>query len=761
MTIMNVYGENAMIKDCLNRISVLVSGIHPAIIFLTLVLVFFGKVLIPLGGNFIGGMDVLNYHIWHLAFFKEQVLSGSIPMWNPYTFCGHPFWANPGNFILYPLIILYVILPLPWAFNIDQCIHFFIAGMGTFYLVRMITGSSGAGLVSAVIYSFSGHIMEGMYAGHLTKIHSAALLPWVFFFVEKMFKTGRFMYFSLAGVMLGLQILTGNTQNNLYTAYFVGLYFLMRYFIDLRKQGIRHFEGYCAGFLLVPMVSFGLAAAWLIPAWEFISLSDRARDTYEFATFLSFDFSNLFTLLVPQPETRMINTNWELGCYVGIMPLVLMFVGIFFSRMRRMAIGLAILVIISLTFMLGGNTPFYYIYYKMLPLIGKVRVPGRALIIFDFFISILAGIGAQYLIDNPSRKKVFPFLIVALIVVILGLFGGAQLLQVSLQSKGMLTAFVLTAASFSVFFSAFFMRSKVIVISLVIGIIFLDLFFIYVSKIPTINYNSIMTKRDYEYLFQRDDGFYRVMIPISLTGGLSDMGCRGNVFHYSNVSGDTPLVIKDFYKFVHNMAGVPMPEFNRHTLDLDLFLPETALSSKILGIKYAIVRTSVGFKLFRANWFMPKAQLIKKALVIPDYQNHLTMLKNPEFNPCETILLDKNSDKQAFTRSKIPDNTIKDDVIDIISYKPNRIELNTASRLSSYLLLSELFYPGWKAYVDGKAIPIMRADYLLRAIPLTPGRHNVIFKFRPLSIAIGLAISAITIGLILINLIYKSNLYKL
>ena len=87
----------------------------------------------------------------------------------------------------------------------------------------------------------------------------------------------------------------------------------------------------------------------------------------------------------------------------------------------------------------------------------------------------------------------------------------------------------------------------------------------------------------------------------------------------------------------------------------------------------------------------------------------------------------------------------------IVEYLPNRIELHTDSSQDGFLILSEIFYPGWMAYVDGEKVPVFRADYLLRAVPLTEGRHHVIFVYRPISFIAGGGITMVTFLLILIN----------
>jgi hypothetical protein len=104
----------------------------PLAILLGLVVVFLGTKILPLGGRFIGGVDVEGYSFWSLFFFKEQILEGVLPLWNPYLACGQPFMANPVNFAFYPPVLLYLTLPLPWAFNLDLLLHLVVAAMGAF-----------------------------------------------------------------------------------------------------------------------------------------------------------------------------------------------------------------------------------------------------------------------------------------------------------------------------------------------------------------------------------------------------------------------------------------------------------------------------------------------------------------------------------------------------------------------------------------------------------------------------------------------------
>ena len=92
---------------------------------------------------------------------------------------------------------------------------------------------------------------------------------------------------------------------------------------------------------------------------------------------------------------------------------------------------------------------------------------------------------------------------------------------------------------------------------------------------------------------------------------------------------------------------------------------------------------------------------------------------------------------------------------EIVKYSPNEIEIVANAVKHELLFLSDRYYPGWKAYVDGKEVKILRANNFFRSIKLEPGVHKVRFVYDPLSLKIGAAISIFTImGLALGGLIY-------
>jgi uncharacterized membrane protein YfhO len=80
--------------------------------------------------------------------------------------------------------------------------------------------------------------------------------------------------------------------------------------------------------------------------------------------------------------------------------------------------------------------------------------------------------------------------------------------------------------------------------------------------------------------------------------------------------------------------------------------------------------------------------------------------------------------------------------------------------IPALLVLSEPYYPGWQATVDGEPVPVLRADYILRAIPVPPGEHTIQVTFRPFSFAAGATISVLTGVVLIVTFILQRSRIK-
>ena len=91
----------------------------------------------------------------------------------------------------------------------------------------------------------------------------------------------------------------------------------------------------------------------------------------------------------------------------------------------------------------------------------------------------------------------------------------------------------------------------------------------------------------------------------------------------------------------------------------------------------------------------------------------------------------------------------RDAETEIIRYTPEEVVIQATTDTPAYLLLTDTYYPGWQATVDGQPAEIQRADLMFRAVRLEPGTHQVVFRYRPTSVRLGIWISVLALVLCL------------
>jgi len=152
---------------------------------------------------------------------------------------------------------------------------------------------------------------------------------------------------------------------------------------------------------------------------------------------------------------------------------------------------------------------------------------------------------------------------------------------------------------------------------------------------------------------------------------------------------------------------------------------------------------------------LPRAFLVQKAVVVADDETALALMRGEAFDPAVEFVLSvvegvgMVDDANHEPARSLPRPALGS--VRVTQYAPDRVEVEVAAEASGYLVLTDAWYPGWEATVDGKPVPVHRADLLFRAIALDAGRHRVVFTFRPVSLRVGAAISLVVlIGLVVI-----------
>jgi len=165
---------------------------------------------------------------------------------------------------------------------------------------------------------------------------------------------------------------------------------------------------------------------------------------------------------------------------------------------------------------------------------------------------------------------------------------------------------------------------------------------------------------------------------------------------------------------------------------------------------FELIKTFPTYYLYQNKEAMPRAFMIHEAVFSDNDSDVLIGLKNSSFDWKKTVILSGKGSNMHFpiTNSKVR----------IYDYKPTDIKIQVTSSQPGFLVLSDTYYPGWNAYINGSKVEIFRANYAFRAIEIDSGNHNIEFKYEPVSVYLGAIVSLISMLIFLGILLSKSHL---
>jgi len=378
---------------------------------------------------------VLENLVWK-RFIRRSIAAHDIPLWNPHLFAGVPFLAAGQHSALYPLSILFYILPPTRAYGLFTVLQLWMAGAFLYLFARVLGQGRTAALVAGIVYQLSAFFVVSVVFTMI--IATAAWLPLLLAVIEVMVRkqeakgTGPFVpivYLVPGAVALGIHVLAGHPEILVYTLLVMGVYALVRLAMLWRRVGSWR-PALRLGLWLGVMVGLGLGlgAVQLIPLLELVTRNFREGSvTYHDVVGWAFPTRQIVTFFIPDffgnpahhgywdlvlrrrvPVDRIfwgIKNYVEAGSYVGILPLLLALVAVVGARRsphRRHIWLFAGLALASLLFVFG--TPLYALLYYGLPGIKQLHSPFRWVFPYTLSMALLAGFGADALVGWEFGK---------------------------------------------------------------------------------------------------------------------------------------------------------------------------------------------------------------------------------------------------------------------------------------------------------------------------------------------------------------------
>jgi len=740
-------------------------------------------------------------------FAAQSLRAGQgIPQWNPYLFGGLPYVAAMHGDIFYPTALLRMIMPTDVAMTWGFIIHLFLAGFFTYCFLRAWGLGFFPSLVGGMAYLLGGPIASYASPGHDGKLFVSALLPLALWLLVRGIRDGRKWTWGAFAMTIGLAVLSPHPQLLQYLLLTSGAFAL---FLALgrdatnvrldRRTAVRRLA-FALGAVLIGMA---IGAIQYAPVREYVAYSPRAggRD-YAYATSFSFPLIELFNMYLPQ-FTGMLDRYWGPNGihlhseYIGGSVLLLAsaaFGGDARRRFRWFWIGVAI---VSFLWMLGGSTPFFHLVYAIVPGTKFFRAPSTIIYVFSFAVSMFAALGTERLLAGAlSRRFLLGWLGAAAAIAVLASVGivgamaesgartaGATLIpQYAEQAAeqwasranangaevilGAWRSFLFVALTVAAVFWYLRTRASVTLVGVALAaIVAVDLWSIereywmfsppakvlYASD-PALDLLKKQTEPGRVVVFSQGDSGIASADPYFGSGsgthigtgtGLMVHGIRSATGYHGNEIGRYQTLMD--MRLSNGAPALISPTFWRHE-NVRYLYTNVPIADTALTLLTGPVRNSAGSTvyLYRLPGENPYAWTVPAIAKAPDSDAEAAVL-DPRFDPARIAVFDTSANVQPNV-GQIPPEPLAISA-STSSFGPGRAEiaLSAPAPTGSALVVSENYFPGWVATVDGKVAPTYRADFNLIGVPLPAGARSISLRYHDPAVMTGRIITIIAL----------------
>jgi uncharacterized membrane protein YfhO len=166
---------------------------------------------------------------------------------------------------------------------------------------------------------------------------------------------------------------------------------------------------------------------------------------------------------------------------------------------------------------------------------------------------------------------------------------------------------------------------------------------------------------------------------------------------------------------------------------------------------FDLINTAEGVSIYENKNALPRAFVVTSTKVVLSPDEALAALADPSFDPETTAIIQKPEFKIVILGPREPLSSAPR--VKIIEDNRNRVVIETETAGEGYLVLSDNYYPGWRAYIDGVETSLYRANHTMRAVKLPAGSHVVSFNFEPLMLRISLYVSLAAAAIVALSLL--------
>ncbi len=723
------------------------------------------------------------YYPWQV-FINRSLRAGSIPLWNPYSFGGQPFFANGQNGALYPpKLLLSMLVSANWVHDLLLMGSLFLSGLAMFALLKGYGCGFFGALLAGIAWMFSTYNLAWIQFEISAPI--MIFLPLALLCVYRSAIARSWRFAMAAGTMLGFIFLGSSILYAIIVSIICGLYGVLLSFRLLfplqRSKMRREIATTLFRLTLLPLMAFGVCAIQLLPTLVLSQSSGRNVIPYSnFHTIFAVPpsaFWNTFhapSLPVytrgeyPATFAGQLLPRFYVMAFSGLPTALFAVVGFFQRRSGAMFAR----ILAATAFLVLVGTPATWLAYHLIPGFSNYVGLGRLLFLWDFAVALLGGIGLDACLcwfRDPQMPPFLPFICINRIMAPLHNYRQRILGVIDVITIG---AIVLTAGQLGTYGRTinppFEPRQS-------------QYFY---PTTPLID--AIRADRD-----GRTAGSLQRLI--SVGSAVTLYASEPMLFGFESVSGYDSLVPDRTVALWRVLGGQTPDEALTTKVESaysPLFLPKTTRFDLLprLGITTLVAPPDIdGDPNWTGNRVAPLSlrplyrgmdgQLIAiyaptpvtRAYIVHNAEYAATPLDAlnrfiaPSFDYREHAIFERPTAGVAQITESAP-AVLANDAAIVQYHGTNDLSIDVRTTTPGWVVLTDMWAPGWKTTVNGKASDVLRADFAFRAVAVPAGHTQIEMHYRPAAFIVGTVTTvgtAIVMSLVLISeYIYRRRKWR-
>ncbi|MBD3370145.1 hypothetical protein GF402_07270 [Candidatus Fermentibacteria bacterium] len=747
-----------------------ISRSWPILLLLLLTLLTYWPVLLQ--GRLPGGelSDTVAQGYPFMLFVQQSVRDGHLPVWNPYVFCGVPFYESFSAPLFYPVRGLLMLVGGAEAFvRFTFPIHMLLGGVFAWLFLGALGLGKPSRLVGAVAFGCGAWANTLFYAGHGSKIICWSFFPLLLYACERWLNTKKTWFLGLGGLALGMNGLASHPQMMLYSGGAVLLWLLVRAIQEKGRTWLRALV-----FLVgVSVLALALAAVQLLPGYYFSRFSTRGADL-SLDTAASYSLPPEETLTMVFPRLFGLRHGFPgssisgVPLYFGRLGLRLSseFLGVIVAALAAVAMAgwksryrwpLLVIAIAALVVSWGGYTPVFGILYRIVPLFRKLRAPHMAAFLTTSGLSLLAAGGFRALREGSvdGRRLRIVLLSAAGLCLLFALLAGpiSKALQTGWWDRmGRPGGFGFSAITGKrADMAAHDFLHATVALLFVAGAHFLlrrrrsMAGWISVALVAGMALELVPFNRNFQvYLYEKDIS----RVPPQ-ADRLRETADGGRVYPGSNgFVPDSVLSVTGYHAAKPEVTQTLMEALPRGGLPAVRQTAASVIQTEEGAVGYEDMLRALQARgdpsidsLLRVLPPHPLPRVFFADSIMVAEREQTRRVLHTGYDPASITLIESEPGLDVVGGGA--------GTATLVGEQLDRMRIRTSNNSDGLLVLADTWYPRWRVMVDDSPVHMHRANYWMRAVEVPAGEHTVRFEYDKSLIVTGGTVSVVALALLL------------